>query len=585
MHDSAVKESGLERRLAAILAADVVGYSRLMERDEAATLAALKSRWDSIVEPLISKHHGRIFKATGDGLLAEFASAVDAVGCAMELQKSMAAANADLPAEKSIVLRIGVNLGEVIIEGSDRYGDEVNVAARLEALAMPGGICISGTVHEHVERKLAVAVTDLGPQALKNLERPVRVFRVVTGAETAPLAQPSPHGDKPSIAVLPLVNMSSDPEQEFFADGITEDILTELSRFRHLFVISRNSVMAYKGKAAKVAEIARELRVQYVLEGSVRRIGNRVRVTVQLIDAEADRHIWAERYDRQLDDIFVLQDELTRAIVAVLPGRVDAALSERAKRKRPENMAAYECVLAGKLLHHRSNRESNAEALRLLEKAIELEPAYAHAHAWKGCVLGQQWAWGWSDDRAATQALVVAELETALALDEGDSDVHRILAAIGVISRDLEKAMYHQERALSLNPNDDLIVVQQGEILTWLGRAEEGIAWIRKAMSLNPFHPVRFWGHLGRAYFVAGRYREAIEAYRHVASPDVAARAIIAACHAQLGDRKEAQAQVEAVLKLEPGFSAAAHTETLHYAREGDRSRHVDMMRAAGFPG
>ncbi|MDP9138834.1 MAG: adenylate/guanylate cyclase domain-containing protein [Pseudomonadota bacterium] len=574
----------MERRLAAILAADVVGYSRLMERDEASTLAVMKSRWSGVLEPLVGNHHGRIFKATGDGVLVEFASAVDAVNCAIDLQKSMTAANHGLPVDQHMVLRVGVNLGDVIVEGSDRYGDGVNIAARLEALASPGGICISGTVYEHVQRKLTVAVTDLGLQALKNIERPVRVLQVVTGVETAAPPEVHLHGNKPSIAVLPLVNLSSDPEQEYFADGITEDILTGLSRFRHLFVISRNSVMTYKGKAAKVPDIARELGVQYILEGSVRRSGNRVRVTVQLIDAEADRHLWAERYDRQIDDIFELQDELTRAIVAVLPGRMDAAVAERTKRKLPETMAAYECVLAGKVLHHRADRESNAEALRLLEKAIALEPKYAHAHAWKGCVLGQQWAWGWCNDRSATQALVVETLETALALDDSDSDVHRILAAISVIYRDLDKAVYHQEKALSLNPNDDLIVVQQGEVLTWLGRAEEGIPWIRKAMSLNPFHPARFWGHLGRACFVAGRYDEAIGAYRHVANPDVTARAIIAACHAQLGDSAAAHAEIAIILQAEPGFSAAAHTAGLPYRHESDWSRHRDLLKEAGLP-
>jgi adenylate cyclase len=279
-----------------------------------------------------------------------------------------------------------------------------------------------------------------------------------------------------------------------------------------------------------------------------------------------------------------LQDELTRAIVAVLPGRVDAALSERAKRKLPENMAAYECVLAGKVLHHRSNRESNAEALRLLEKAIELEPEYAHAHAWKGCVLGQQWAWGWSEDRLATQALIIKELEIAQALDDSDSDVHRILAAIAVVYRDFDKAMYHQEKALALNPNDDLIVVQQGEILTWLGRAEEGIPWIRKAMSLNPFHPVRFWSHLGRASFVAGRFAEAVDAYRNVANPDVTARAMIAACHAKLGNSTAAKAEIERILQAEPGFSAATHTESLNYGLENDRARHRALLREAGLP-
>jgi adenylate cyclase len=556
-----------------------------MERDEAGTLAALKSRWSGILDPLVSRYQGRIFKATGDGALMEFGSAVDGVSCAVELQNAMAEANQGLPDERRIMLRIGVNLGDVLVDGDDRFGDGVNIAARIEGLASPGGICISGTVYEHVHRQLKLDVADLGLQTLKNIDRPVRAFRILTGREAPAAPSPTAASEKPTIAVLPLVNMSNDSEQEFFADGLTEDILTELSRFRHLFVISRNSVMVYKGRSMKVADIARELSVQYVLEGSVRRSANRVRVTVQLIDAEADRHIWAERYDRQFNDIFALQDELTRGIVAVLPGRVDAALAERAKRKLPENMAAYEYVLAGKVLHHRSNQASNAEALRLLEKAIALEPKYAHAHAWHACVMGQQWVWGWCEDRDATLAAIVTELETALALDENDSDVHRILAAVALsVDRDVAKAQYHQEKALALNPNDDLIVVQQGEILTWLGRPEEAIPWIRKAMTLNPFHPPRFWSHLGRAFFVAGRDAEAIECYRHVTAPDIAARAIMAACHARLENAAAANAEVERVLQADPTFSAVKHVDTLYYEHERDRERHRSLLRAAGLP-
>ena len=307
--------------------------------------------------------------------------------------------------------------------------------------------------------------------------------------------------------------MSGDPEQEFFADGLTEDIITELSRFRELFVISRNSAFVYKGRASKIRDVAAELGVQYVVEGSVRKAGNRVRVTVQLIDAESDRHVWAERYDRDLEDIFTIQDEVTAAIVATLPGRVEAASHDRAKRKLTTNMAAYECVLAGKVLHHRSTREANLEAQRLLDRAIGLDPEYAHAHAWKACVLGQTWVHGWTTDRAATWKQVVEQLQTALSLDDNDSDVHRTLAAVSITYGDHDKAAYHQERGLSLNPNYDLLVVQQGELLTWLGRPEEGIEWIQKAMRLNPYHPERFWNHLGRAYFVARRYAEAAEAF------------------------------------------------------------------------
>ncbi|MEX0815775.1 MAG: adenylate/guanylate cyclase domain-containing protein, partial [Dongiaceae bacterium] len=515
----------MERRLAAILAADVAGYSRLMGADEAGTLAAVKAARKQVFQPLIAQHRGRIVKLMGDGALVEFASAVNAIECAVAVQARMVEVNRDVPADRRIDLRIGVNLGDVIVEGSDIYGDGVNIAARIEPLAEPGGICVSANVYEEVARKLDLGFEDLGNHELRNIAQPVRVYRVraggraAAGGRTGAAAQPA-KPTKPSIAVLPFANMSGDPEQEFFADGLTEDILTELSRFRELFVISRTSSARYKGQAADIQKAAQELGVQYVVEGSVRRAGNRVRVTVQLIDAETDRHIWAERYDRELADIFAIQDEVTSSIVATLPGRVEAASRERAARKPTSNMAAYECVLAGKLLHHRSTKADNAEALELLDRAIALDPTYAHAHAWKACVLGQAWVHGFLPDRKETERRIVESLQTALALDDNDSDVHRIFAAVHLNYDDHEKAMYHQERALSLNPNDDLIVVQQGEILTWLGRPEEGIDWIKKAMRLNPYHPQRFWSHLGRAYFVARRYYESVEAFKRISVPD-----------------------------------------------------------------
>jgi adenylate cyclase len=329
--------------------------------------------------------------------------------------------------------------------------------------------------------------------------------------------------------------------------------------------------------------VAAEFGVQYVVEGSVRKAGRRVRVTVQLIDAESDRHVWAERYDRELEDIFAIQDEVTAAIVATLPGRVEAASHERAKRKPTESMAAYECVLAGKVLHHRSTRQDNAEAQRLLERAIAVDPKYAHAHAWLGCVTGQAWTYGWCADRERAFERIAKELEIALSLDENDSDVHRILAAAKLIRGDHERAMYHQERALSLNPNNDLIVVQQGEFLTWLGRPEEGIEWIQKAMRLNPYHPERYWNHLGRAYYVARRYAEAIEAFARISRPDHTHHAFMAAACAQMGDDAAAAAHAEEVLSRQPDFAVDAYLATLHYKRDSDRGHHRDGLLKAGL--
>lgn len=330
-------------------------------------------------------------------------------------------------------------------------------------------------MRDQVGDRLPIIYENLGEQHVENISRAIRIYKVLLNGPTSALtkvateqASPTVSVRNPSIAVLPFVNMSGDQEQEFFADGLTEDIITELSRFRQLLVISRNAVFVHKGKPIKSQQIARQFGVDYVVEGSVRKAADRVRVTVQLIDGETETHLWAERYDRKLEDIFAIQDEVTSAIAATLFGRIEAARREQVQRKRTENTAAYEYVLAGKVLHHRSNRESNAEAILMLNRAIDLDPNYAHAHAWKACVTGQAWLHGWCEDADASLQVILDELQTALSLDDNDADVHRILAAVKLNFNDHDKAAYHQERALSLNPNSDLIVVQQGEVLTWL---------------------------------------------------------------------------------------------------------------------
>jgi adenylate cyclase len=450
---------------------------------------------------------------------------------------------------------------------------------------------VSGAVRDQVGDRLdQVVFDDLGEQSVKNIARKIRVYRIrvaeeiAAPADTAAPLSPATVAKKPSIAVLPFLNISGEPEQEFFADGLTEDIITELSRFRDLLVISRNSAFVHKGKAVNVRAVGKEFGVDFVVEGSVRKAGGRVRVTVQLIDAETDRHLWADRYDRNLEDIFAIQDELTGAIVTTLPGRLEAANYERAKRKPTANTAAYECVLTAKVRHHRSTRDDNAEAQRLLERAIQLDPNYAHAHAWKACVLGQTLTNGWCADPDATFQQVQREVDIALTLDDNDSDVHRILAALSLLRGDHDKAAYHQERSLALNPNYDLVVVQQGELLTWLGRPEEGIEWIRKAMRLNPYHPERFWSHLGRAFFVAGRYAEAVEAFSRITRPDHTHHAFLAAALAQLGDATAAAAHGAKVLGLDPSFSIATYLSTLHYRNDSDREHHRAALLKAGLP-
>jgi adenylate cyclase len=582
-----MEQPNVERRLAAILAADVVGYSRLMEADEDGTLARLKTVRQDLMDPAILKCRGRIIKTAGDGMLVEFHSVTDAVRCAADFQRQMAQRNERTSAAVSLVFRIGINLGDVIVEGDDIFGDGVNVAARLESIADPGGICISAAVRDQVGDRLDVIFEDLGDHSVKNISRPIRVFRVRFDGAPAPAAAPAPKeapARVPSIAVLPFVNMSGDPEQEFFADGLTEDIITELSRFRDLLVISRNAVFTHKGKPVTARGIAKEFGVDYVVEGSVRKAADRVRVTVQLIDGETETHVWAERYDRKLEDIFAIQDEVTSNIVATLRGRVEAATHERAQRKRPENLAAYEYVLTGKVLHHWSARESNAEAIRMLDKAIELDPKYAHAHAWKACVTGQAWLHQWCDDAEVAVKTISDELQIALSLDDNDSDVHRILAALNLNFNEFEKATYHQDRALSLNPNSDLIVVQQGEVLTWLGRPQEGIEWIRKAMRLNPYHPERFWSHLGRAQFTAKTYADALQSYGHITKPDQNHHAFMAAASAQMDDPAAASVHARETLTRAPDFTVAAFLGTLHYKVEADREHCREGLLKAGLP-
>jgi adenylate cyclase len=573
----------MEQRLAAILAADMAGYSRLMEADESGTLARLRTHRIELVDPAIAKNKGRIIKTTGDGMLVEFQSVTDAVKCAVEIQQRMKRRNSDVPQERRIEFRIGINLGDIIFDDDDIFGDGVNIASRIEQLADVGGICVTAAVATQIADRLEIAMEDLGEKTLKNISRPVRLYRVGFDSHVLPEVEAKRSISKPSIVVLPFNNMSGDPEQEFFADGLTEDIITELSRHHELFVISRNSSFVYKNRAVNVREVAEKLGAQYLVEGSVRKIGDRVRVTVQLIDTANDAHIWADKYDRKLDDIFAIQDEVTAAIAATLPGRVEAAQRDQLARAKPANMAAYECVLAAKVLHHRSTIADNERAQSLIVRAVALDPDYAHAHAWRACILGQAWVHDWCEDKDAVWNEIMAALDRALALDDNDADVHRILAAVNVNNNALTTARYHQERALALNPNYDLVVVQQGELLTWLGRPEEGIEWIRKAMQLNPHHPERFWSHLGKAHFAARQYGEAIEAFMHLSTMDSIQHAFAAACYGWLGDEIAAAAHLGKIRTLDPQFDLDTFIETLHYAQDSDVQHVREGLLKAGI--
>ena len=577
-----------EQRLAAILVADVEQYSRLMHEDERGTVLALRGTREEVIKATLEHYSGKIIKNTGDGFLAEFTTISGAVECAIEMQTILIKRNRDIPKHRQLKFRMGINLGEVTFDDDDFYGDGVNVAARLEGLAEAPGICISSHVYDQVRNKVKCSFEDIGDTYVKNISEPIRVYRILCEdsdtSEIENVDEDRHEAQMPSIAVLPFDNMSSDPEQEFFADGLTEDITTELSRFGGLFVISRNSTFTYKGQKFRASDVARDLNVRYVVEGSVRKAGNRVRVNVQLIDGVADHHVWAERYDRDLEDIFAIQDDITSAITATLPGRIEAENTERARRMPTESMPAYECVLAGKVLHHNSNQIDNAKALKLLERAIELDPGYAHARAWRACVLGQGVSYGWIDqdlDEMRNQAK--EELTNALALDENDADIHRILAAVSIAHGDLDQAQHHQQKAHKLNPNYDLVVVQSGELMTWLGRPEESIELIKQAMELNPYHPPRFWGHLGRAYYTGRHYADAATSIEHIAEPDILQCAFLASSYGRMDNKAEAERYVESALSQKSNLTIKELMTMQHYGQENDIQHFREGLKKAGF--
>ena len=587
----------IKRRLAAILSADVVGYSRLMGVDEESTFDILRQCRQTI-DRSVAEKGGRIVATGGDSVLAEFASAVEAVRCALDMQAGVAKCNTGLPDERRMRFRIGINLGDVMVSGDDILGDGVNIAARLEQIAEPESIYISGTVYDQVRNKLDLTYIDLGAQSVKNIAEPVRAYRVSqadgTPATAAPATPATPAAAgaasetagpaKPSIAVLPFDNMSKDEEQEYFVDGITEDIITELSRYHDLFVIARNSTFTYKGKAVDVTEVGRDLGVRYVVEGSVRKAGNRVRITVQLVDAADGHHLWAERYDRELEDVFAVQDEITQVIVANLPRRVEAAHLEEAKHKPTENMAAYDYILRAKDHHHKRTQADNAKAIEMAQKAIELDPSYSQAHAWHACSLGQALGAGYIEkDKVLPQIFEAAKgLE---ANQEDDAESHRILCELNLhFYGEFDKARFHQDRAYALNPNDPRIVSQRGEVLIWLGEAPEAAGWIEKAMLLDPSEAERRVKFLGQAHYVARQYQEAIDAFKRCPRLGHVERAYVAACHAALGNMAEAEAETASVLERNPEYTIKAALERAPYALDSDREHQRETMLKAGLP-
>ena len=579
-------EDRLPRKLAAILYADIAGYSRLTGEDEDATHRTLSEYLD-LIASTIESHRGQVMHYAGDAVLAKFDAVMDAMSAAVAVQNELKACNADVPDERKVQFRIGVNLGDVIEDRGDIYGDGVNVAARLESLADPGGICISDAVRSAIGKKLELDYEDLGEQKVKNIAEPVRAYKMVVGAESnaKPVERPTLElPDKPSVAVLPFNNMSGDPEQDYFADGITEDIITELSRYPNLFVIARNSSFTYKGQPVRLQVVGAELGVHYVVEGSVRKAGNRVRVTVQLIEAATENHIWAERYDRELTDIFEIQDELTQAVVGALPARLEAADIERIKRKPPQQMAAYDYVLRSKILHHVGTREANSEALESLNKAIDVDPGFAQAYAWKACTLRQAVIREYTDEPEVAGAQRIENAEKALALDQNDMECLRILCEINMEQRGLDRAELFHNRAFAMNPNDPRMLAQRGELMTWMGRHAEGIEGVQKAMRLDPLGASSFAHLLGRALLAQHQYEGALQAYRQITVPRYPHHADMAACHAQLGNTREAGCEAAATLRLKQNFSIQGYLANLPYREAADLEHHHRSLRKAGLP-
>ncbi len=583
----------VQRRLAAILAADVAGYSRLMGEDEEGTLATLTAHLKELIEPCIAEHRGRVVKTMGDGVLAEFASVVDAVRCAVAFQEGMAERNADIPEDRRIEFRIGINLGDVIVQDNDVFGDGVNVAARLEGLAVTGGVVVSDKVHAEVRTKLDVGFDDLGPQEVKNIAEPVRAYRVRVkdGPASAPgqvsgVSLPLP--DKPSIAVLPFTNMSGDPEQEYFAEGIAEDLITALSRFHWFFVIARNSSFSFKGASPDVRDVARDLGVQYVLEGSVRKAGSRVRITAQLIEAHSGRHVWADRYDRELDDIFALQDEITESIAAAVAPSFVSAEARRVERKPPEGFDAWDYAMRAKWHLWRINREDVAAARRLFHQAIERDPKSAVAYSGLATAYNMEMYYGWAESRedAASEAKKAAE--TAVALDDRDAEAHYTLGFVRFWSRQFDDAVKSVQRAIELNPNSAAAEGILGLIYGGMDDYEKTMQHVANAERLSPHDPDLSWWHLGRATaeFQVERYDEAVRWAKSVIelAPGLPSgwRMLAASC-AHLDRLEEARSAIEQLLQLAPLTSIETSRATVP-ANEAWLESYLDGLRKAGLP-
>jgi adenylate cyclase len=585
------------RRLAAILAADVAGYSRLIGQDEEGTLDRLKEIRAEVIDPKIAGHHGRIVKTTGDGLLAEFGSVVDALRCAIEWQREMAERNAGIAGDR-IEFRMGINVGDVVVENDDIFGDGVNVAARLEGLAEPGGICVSARVQEDATGRLDLTFDDLGAQNLKNIARPVRVYRVcIVASESKPTTSPTESAavlalpDKPSIAVLPFANMSNDPEQEFFADGIAEDIITALSRYPSLFVIARNSCFTYKGRAVDVKQVGRELGVRYVLEGSMRKSGNRIRVTAQLVEAEIGNHVWAERYDRDLTEIFTVQDEITQAVTIAVAPAIAHAEQQRAMRKLPNSLDAWGAYQRG--LWHLSKAATAADnvlAEKFFQRAIEIDPSFAGGY--KGLALSQMRGAAGFQARSIADALGLIEAlaRQAVTLDGADAEAHATLATAFHFSGDYDATRAEAELALTITPNLASAHAVLGAALIFSGRAKEGLAALQTGMRLDPRDPYRAvrLNQIVVGLYFTSEYEAVIEAAKRMIQSDPEyppPYRWLAAALGQLDRAEEARDALEKAVAASPASFEMYVCNRVPWMRPDDHAHMVEGLRKAGWTG
>jgi adenylate cyclase len=588
-------EARVERRLAAILAADVAAFSRLMGVDEEGTLAALKRYRRELVDPKITEHRGRIVKTTGDGMLVEFVSVVDAVRCAVDIQRGMGERNTGVPQEKCIQFRIGINVGDIISDNNDIYGDGVNVAARLETLAEPGGIMVSRNVYDQVRDKLSFGFEDMGEQTVKNIARPIGVHRVSLVDSAAPLSgigvaavakTEASSAERPSIAVLPFVNMSGDPEQEYFADGISEDIITGLSKLRWFFVIARNSSFNYKGKAVDIKRVARELGVRYVLEGSVRKGGNRVRITTQLIDAATNNHIWADHYDGDLTDVFELQDEITKKVVAAIEPKLLEAEGIRLQSRSPEDLGAWDMLIQANSLFWRLTKAEREAAIAILGRAVERYPDYAPAQSMLAFMLLISGYLGWVLTESQLQQAAGLAVR-AEELDHSDPWAHLALGYVAFVRRRTSAAAAEFQRALDLNPNFAAAHGYLGWALAFGGQSEQAIAHLKEAIRMSPHDPQNaiFNTGLAIAHYLAGRFAEAVELSRETLqqrSAFTAGHRIHCASLAQNGQIDEAREALAGLKQAHPDLSIAWIESNIPYTA-APMAKFVEGMRKAGL--